>query len=87
MLKYDGVYDVLSVVNLNTINIAFRFLSNRTVVNGTGLAFTLKTMRVSQASDVDTLPYANSLLSGAKVWVDDNGDGLWQVVEKQNIFS
>ena len=85
--EVDGVYDVLSVVNLNTINIAFRFLSNRTVVNGTGLAFTLKTMRVSQASDVDTLPYANSLLFGAKVWVDDNGDGLWQVIEKQNIFS
>ena len=83
----DGVYDVLSVPSLNKVTIAFRFFGTRTVINGTGLAFTLQTMRVSQASDVDTLPYTNSLLPGAKVWVDDNGSGLWQVIEKQNIFS
>lgn len=83
----DGVYEVLSVPNTTKINIAFRFLDNRTVVNGTGLAFTINSMRVDQASDVGSLPYANNLLSGARVWVDDNGSGLWQVLEKQDVFS
>ena len=40
-------------------------------------------MRVSQASDVVNLPYVNSLLPGARAWVDNNGAGLWEVIEKQ----
>jgi hypothetical protein len=33
------------------------------------------------------LPYAQQFLPGAKVWVDDNGAGLWEVLEKQNPFT
>jgi hypothetical protein len=44
-------------------------------------------MRVSQASDVASLPYSNSLISGARAYVDDNGSGHWQVLEKQNPFT
>ena len=85
--EVDGVYQVLTVPSLTKITIAFVPLGNRTVINGTGLAFTLQTMRVSQASDVGTLPYANDILPGAKVWVDDDGTGKWQVLEKQKVFS
>ena len=86
-IEINGVYQVLSVSNLTTVNIAFVFAGDRTVANGTGLGFTLKTMRVAQASDVLNLPYANNILPGAKVWVDDNGDGLWQVLQKNSVFS
>ena len=85
--EINGVYQVLSVPALDTVNIAFAFTSNRSVANGTGIGFTLQTMRVSQASDVDTLPYALNILPGAKVWVDDNGAGLWEVLQKNNVFS
>lgn len=85
--EINGVYQVLSVANLNTVNIAFDFAGDRAVANGSGLGFTLQTMRVAQASDVITLPYANNILPGAKVWVDNNGSGLWQVLEKNNVFS
>lgn len=85
--EVNGVYEVLSVANLTTVNIAFKFRGQRTVANGTGLGLTLQTMRVSQASDVDDLPYALDILPGAKVWVDDNGDGLWEVLEKNEVFS
>jgi hypothetical protein len=44
-------------------------------------------MRVAQASDVIDLPYANDILAGAKVWVDNNGSGLWTVLEKQEVFT
>jgi hypothetical protein len=43
-------------------------------------------MRVSQASDVSLLPYANQLVPGARAWVDNNGSGHWQVIEKQEPF-
>lgn len=84
----DGVYDVLSVPNLTTVTIAFQFPpGGRTVIDGTGIGFTLKTMRVGQFSDVINLPYANQLTTGTRVWADDNGGGLWAVYEKQDIFS
>ena len=85
--EINGVYQVLGVPSLDTVNIAFAFVSNRSVANGTGIGFTLKTMRVSQASDVDNLSYALNILPGAKVWVDNNGAGLWEVLQKNNVFS
>ncbi len=85
--EVNGVYQVLSVPDLTTVNIAFAFTGDRSVANGTGLGFTLQTMRVAQASDVVNLPYANNILSGAKVWVDDNGSGLWEVLQKNEVFS
>jgi hypothetical protein len=86
-VEVNGVYQVLSVLNLTTVNIAFQFAGDRAVANGSGLGFTLQTMRVAQASDVVNLPYANNILPGAKVWVDNNGSGLWEVLEKNEVFS
>ena len=85
--EVNGVYKVLSVPNITTVNIALDLVGDRTVVDGTGIGFTLKTMRVDQASDVLNLPYAQQFLPGAKVWVNDNGDGLWEVLQKQNPFT
>jgi hypothetical protein len=85
--EVDGVYKILSVPNITTVNIGLDLEGDRTVVDGTGIGFTLKTMRVAQASDVLNLPYAQQFLPGAKVWVDDNGSGLWEVLEKQNPFT
>ena len=84
--EINGVYTVLGVPSLDTVNIAFTFTSSRSVANGIGIGFTLQTTRISQASDVDTLPYALNILPGAKVWVDDNGAGLWEVLQKNNVF-
>jgi hypothetical protein len=85
--EVDGVYTVLSVPSLDKVTIAFSFTGNRTIVNGTGLGFTLTTQRVAQASDILNLPYANTIEPGAKVWVDNNGAGLWSVVQKQEVFT
>jgi hypothetical protein len=85
-VEVDGVYQVVSVPDLNTVNIFFQFEGDRTVVNGQGLGFTLQTMRVAQASDIANLPYANEIQSGARVWVDNNGADAWAVLEKQQVF-
>ena len=44
-------------------------------------------MRVSQASDVINLPYVNQLVPGATAWVDNNGAGQWEVLQKTNPFA
>jgi len=85
--EVNGVYKVLSISDLSTVNIAFTFESGRTVADGTGIGFKLQTMRVAQASDVINLPYVKQILPGAKVWVDNNGNDLWEVLEKQNPFT
>ena len=86
--EVNGVYDVLNVPNSNQFVANFSFVNaNQITASGTGVGFVLQTQRVSQASDVITLPYANSLIPGNKVWVDNNGLGLWQVLEKQEVFT
>ena len=86
--EVDGVYEVLNVPSSNQVVAVFSFANaNQITATGAGIGFVLQTQRVNQASDVITLPYANSLTPGNKVWVDNNGVGLWQVLEKQNVFT
>jgi hypothetical protein len=86
-IDINGVYDVLSISNINTVNIAYTFTGRQTQADGTGIGFTLQTMRVAQASDVLNLPYTLSINPGARVWVDNNGYDRWTVLEKQQVFS
>jgi hypothetical protein len=84
----DGVYRVLSRPTINTIVIEYAFSNaNQTTITGTGIAFYLQTMRVAQASDIITLPYVNQLIPGAKAWIDDNGLGHWEVLQKTDPFA
>ena len=92
LIKYfgsgvDGVYKVLNVPNIFQVTIAFRFLqTDQIVATGTGTPFTLQTQRVAQGSDIITLPYVNDLTPGDRAWIDNNGAGLWEVVQKQEVF-
>jgi hypothetical protein len=84
----NGVYRVLSVPGIQQVVIEYNFINtSQTVLTGNGLAFYLQTSRVAQASDVVNLPYSKDLLPGAKVWVDNDGNGHWTVLEKQNPFT
>lgn len=84
----DGVYRVLGVPSITSIIIAYSFYNtNQTTIASTGLVFYLESRRVKQASDVVNLNYAKDLKPGAKVWVDNNGSGHWEVLEKTNPFS
>jgi hypothetical protein len=84
----DGVYRVLSRPSINTVVIEYTFAnSNQTTITGTGIAFYLQTMRVAQSSDVINLPYANQLIPGATAWVDNDGSGHWEVIQKTNPFA
>jgi hypothetical protein len=84
----DGVYRVLSRPSIDSVVIQYAFTnSNQTTLAGTGIVFYLQTMRVAQASDVGTLPYVNQLTSGATAWVDNDGSGHWEVIQKTNPFA
>ena len=92
LIKYfgsgvDGVYRVLNVPAINQITVVFSFLQvDQIVATGTGTPFTLQTQRVAQGSDIISLPYVDNLIPGDRAWIDNNGVGLWQVVEKQTVF-
>jgi len=86
--EVNGVYEVLRIPSINQLVAVFSFVNTSQITAvGNGIGFVLQTQRVKQASDVITLPYANSLIPGNKVWVDNNGFGLWQVLEKQLVFT
>jgi hypothetical protein len=86
--EVNGVYEVINVPNPNQLVANFSFTNaSQITASGAGIGFVLQTQRVSQASDVINLPYANSLIPGNKVWVDNNGLGLWEVLEKQDVFT
>jgi hypothetical protein len=82
--EIDGVYRVLAAPTADTIIIQLTVTRD---VTGNGIAVVLRTMRVSQASDVINLSYANELTSGSRAWVDNNGFGKWTVLEKQTPFT
>jgi hypothetical protein len=84
----DGVYRVIGTPSPTSVIIAYAFTNtNQTILTGNGIAWFLQTMRVGQASDVAALPYAQALVPGARAWVDNNGSGHWEVLEKQTPFT
>ena len=84
----DGVYRVLAVPSITTIIIEFNFTNtNVNSLTGTGLVFHLQSARVSQASDISTLPYVNSLTPGSIAWVDNDGNGHWETLQKGSPFT
>ncbi|CAB4138032.1 hypothetical protein UFOVP328_225 [uncultured Caudovirales phage] len=86
--RVDGVYRVLGIPDLTSVVIELQIgNTNGGNIVGNGVAYFLQTMRVAQASDAANLPYVNELTSGARVWVDNDGTGHWQVIEKQQPFT
>jgi hypothetical protein len=83
----NGAYRVQSVPNLTSLIIDLVITGEQTTLTGIGIAFTLVTARVAQASDVANLSYTSDLIPGARVWVDDDGTGHWVVLEKTEVFS
>lgn len=83
----NGAYIVQRVTGVNSVLINYQFQGFQTSVTGIGLGLRLESARVSQPSDIAALPYARDLRPGARVWVNDNGQGLWTVLEKDEPFT
>jgi hypothetical protein len=86
--QINGTYRIFSVPDLYTFTIELELADNQaTTFNGNGLMLNLQTMRVAQPSDAVDLSYINQMEPGASIWVDNNGEGKWQVLTKVNQFS
>ena len=83
----NGVYRVEFISGITSLLINFVFVGTQTAYTGIGVGFTLESLRVAQAADIVNLPYARPLFPGIKIWVDNNGDGLWEVLEKTEPFT
>jgi hypothetical protein len=82
----DGIYRVRSVPGIYSVLIPYIFFNGYDSVSGAGLGFTLQSSRVAQPSDISSLSYAKTLKPGSKVWVDDNGQSHWTMLEKTDVF-
>ena len=85
--RINGIYRVRSVSSITSVLIEYVFSGAQNVITGIGVGLTLKSARVAQAADIKNLPYALSLVPGARTWVDNAGDGKWEVLEKSNVYT
>lgn len=83
----DFSYRVKEVPDITKVTVALTLPSDVDTITGSGLLFKLNSVRVAQASDVVNLPFATSLNTGNRVWVDNDGTNKWQVLEKVNPFT
>ncbi len=82
----NGYYEIEGVPTLETALISFSFSSNQTQETGNGIVLTFESARVEQPSDIANLSFSTSLRPGDRAWVNNSGDGTWQVLEKQEPF-
>ena len=83
----DSAYRVQSIPSVTKITVSLSLPTGIDSLTGEGLLFKLNSIRVAQPSDVLNLPFAKSLNTGNRVWVDNNGDNLWTVLEKTSPFT
>ena len=85
---FDGFYQVLQVVDLQNILVAYSAnLSGFVQATGTGLVFTLQSIRFTVASDMSTFTPINAWLDGDMTWIDNYQDlGEWAVLQKNSPF-
>lgn len=83
----NGIYRIRSVTDSTSVLIDFDFDGAQTEIDGVGVGLTLSSLRVAQPADIVNLPIAETLEPGVKIWVDNNGNDQWQVLEKSNPFT
>jgi len=83
----DFAYRVISTPAIDKITVKLTLPTDTDTITNNGLLFKLNSVRVTQPSDVLGLPFANSLNTGNRVWVDNNGQDEWTVLEKVSPFT
>ncbi|MBM37733.1 MAG: hypothetical protein CMO97_01555 [Woeseia sp.] len=83
----DSAYTVLDVPGVQTVKLSLSLPQEVTeVFINSGLTFKMTSARVTAPASIANLPYLDKIQFGNKVWVDDNGDNLWTVLEKVNPY-
>jgi len=83
----DFAYRVVSTPGIDKITVNLSLPTDVSTITSQGLLFKLNSVRVTQPSDILNLPFVNSLSVGNRVWVDNNGQNLWTVLEKRWPFT
>ena len=83
----QGAFRVVSVTSTTSVLIAESLPDDVTTLIGSGIVFQLENVRVAQPSDIADMNILYQLVSTNKVWVDDNGQGRWETLEKQNPYT
>lgn len=90
--NFDGAYRVKTVVDPTVFTVEVyqnltSLISLQTVV-GQGMLYVLRSMKVRQASDIDSVRPSTDWRDGDKVWVSDLSlDGKWGVYERSSVWN
>ena len=83
----DSAYTVLDVPGVQTVKLSLSLPTEVTEISiFTGLTFKMTSARVTAPASIASLSFLDKIQFGNKVWVDDNGDDLWTVLEKVNPY-
>ena len=84
----DGAYKVKTVGGLTKVTVLLTLTGRETRIDAVnGLMYNLRTVRVDDASQIANLTFVSDIVSGDRVWVDDNGLANWQVLTKTAPFT
>ena len=86
-IDLQGAFKISSVPSTSTVLIDSQLPDGVTTLVGEGVVFELSTVHVAQPSDIADLPILFDLTKTNKVWIDNNGSGRWQTLEKQTPFT
>jgi len=78
----NGYRIVQSIVDNYRVTIVLSLVPALTKLTGVGIVMRFQSQRVTQPSDINSLPLLNTEFVKNKVWVDTNTDGDWAVYRK-----
>lgn len=88
--RVDSIYQVYGVVDTFKFTIILppqvaAQMQTAKTINGTGPLYTLESLRIKKATNINTIAPPQDWVSGDKLWVDnDSGSGYWSVYNKSN---
>lgn len=85
--RIDGYYVVESIIDTRSLIVSLTLPKAISTLTGTGIAFKLQSQRISSAEGLLDLPLLNSNYVKNRVWVDKDGNGNWEVLNKVNAYT
>ena len=90
--RFDGFYQVININSAVSINIIMTGstldqLMNAQTVTGLAPIMRLQSQRLKSPTNLADITPAKTWKDNDKLWVDDNGDGVWSVYNKSTPWS
>ena len=83
----NAVYRIEQVNSPRDVLVEGSVPGSESTITGSGVILKLDTVRVDQPSDISELPFVQNLVSGDRIWVDNDINGRWQTIQKNQPYT